>query len=264
MIFICIPTYNEATTVGVLLWRLRKVLGDLAREYEVLVYDDGSSDATAEVLQAYKEVLPLTVLGGPEHRGYGAAVEALLREVAARCRYPRRDAVILMQADFTDQPEEVPELLKRFEGGADIVLATPAPDAAIPKGVRRWRRLAAWLLGRFAGKIPGDATATFRSMRVSVVRDLLEEVGQSGFLPPEVAGSNVALYFAAAPFARRVEVVPVKPRYDLRVRPSRVRPLYASWRFYRWLRRRSGAGVPSSATAPTRRARGRTATAPAG
>ena len=77
--YICIPTYNEAPTIGLLLWRIRKVLQEFPREYEVLVYDDGSTDATAETLKPYGDVLPLTVLGGSEHVGYERAVDALFR-----------------------------------------------------------------------------------------------------------------------------------------------------------------------------------------
>src|SRR3954453_21649052 len=40
VLYICIPTYNEAETVGVLLWRIRKVFQEYSREYEVLVFDD--------------------------------------------------------------------------------------------------------------------------------------------------------------------------------------------------------------------------------
>lgn len=94
MLFICIPVYNEAPTIGVLLWRIRKVFQEQTREYEVLVYDDGSTDATAETIEPYTRVLPLTILGGKEHLGYGAAVEALLRAAARRTRYPRRDAAV--------------------------------------------------------------------------------------------------------------------------------------------------------------------------
>ena len=43
MLYICIPTYNEAPTIGVLLWRIRKVLKDFPREYEIVVFDDGSN-----------------------------------------------------------------------------------------------------------------------------------------------------------------------------------------------------------------------------
>jgi glycosyltransferase involved in cell wall biosynthesis len=90
------------------------MFADFPREYELLVYNDGSSDATAEVLAPYADALPLTILGGPQHVGYAKAIDALLRTTIGRCRYPRRDAVILMQGDFTDQPEHVPELVKRF------------------------------------------------------------------------------------------------------------------------------------------------------
>jgi hypothetical protein len=95
VLYFCIPAYNEAPTVGLLLWRLRKVFQEQPREYEVLVYDDGSTDATVETLEPYHKVMPLTVLGGT-HVGYAAAVDALCREASRRTRYPRRDAVVLL------------------------------------------------------------------------------------------------------------------------------------------------------------------------
>ena len=78
MLYFCIPAYNEAPTVGLLIWRLRKVFQEQPREYEVLVYDDGSTDATADTLAPYHKVMPLSVLGGTRV-GYAAAVDALCR-----------------------------------------------------------------------------------------------------------------------------------------------------------------------------------------
>src|SRR3954470_14166878 len=136
LLYICIPAYNEAPTVGLVLWRVRSVMQEFTREYEIVVCNDGSSDATAETLESYSEVLPLTTIGGSEHRGYAHALDALARHVAARTRYPRRDAFITMQADFTDRPEDLGELVRRFEGGADIVVAERRVSDAWPRAVR--------------------------------------------------------------------------------------------------------------------------------
>jgi len=46
LLYICIPSYNEGPTIGVLLWRIRKVFQAYSREYEIIVYDDGSTDET--------------------------------------------------------------------------------------------------------------------------------------------------------------------------------------------------------------------------
>ena len=247
MLYFCIPAYNEAPTVGLLLWRLRKVFQEQPREYEVLVYDDGSTDATADILAPYHKVMPLTVLGG-SRIGYAGAVNALCREASRRTRYPRRDAVIVLQADFTDQPEHLPELIKRFDGGADIVVAERPADAThAPQPVRSLRRFAPWVVRPFVS-VAGvrDPFATLRLFRVSVIRDLVKERGDAPLLEGDGWSANVDLLLRAAPHARRVETLELSPRYDVRERPSRIRPwndAMALFRFARGARGRSvGAG----------------------
>lgn len=237
MIHICIPVYNEAPTIGVLLWRIRQQLQDFPREYQVLVYDDGSNDATAETLEPYTRVLPLTVLHGERHRGYAAALDTLLRAVARRTRYPRRDAAVVMQADFTDQPEHLPELVKRFEGGADVVVAEQAPPVGhpTPTPVRRLRWVAPWVLRPFVS-VPGvrDPFGAFRLFRISVLRDLIRESGDRPLVSVDGWAGNVELLVRAARLARRVETVELAPRYDLRPRASRVRPWPDALNLYRY------------------------------
>ena len=228
MLYVCIPAYNEAPTIGVLLWRIRKMFQEYTREYEIVVYDDGSTDATREVLASYEEVLPLTIIGSAEHRGYAAAVEALVRAASRATRYPRRDAVVLMQADFTDQPEHIPELVKRFEGGADVVVAERGAEAmgpGAPQAVRRLQQVAPWVLKPFV-RLPGvrDPFGTFRLYRISLLRDLLKQVGDEPLVRADGWAANVELLLAAAPLARRVETVELAPRWDVRPRETRRRP----------------------------------------
>lgn len=236
MLYLCIPAYNESETVGLLLWRVRKVFAEYPREYEILVLDDASTDSTAETLKPYTEVLPLTVLRHPERRGYAAALDTLARAVVKRTRYPRRDAMIVMQADFTDQPEHIPELVRRFEGGADIVVVEQGRDAVgAPPSVRRLRWIAPRLLRPFV-KVPGvsDPLGTFRLYRIAVVRDLLKEVGDAPIAQCGGWATNVELLSKMARFSRRIESVTLDARYDMRHRASRVRALASALDLYRF------------------------------
>ncbi len=224
MLYICIPAHNEGATIGVLLWRIRKMFQSYSREYEILVFDDGSTDGTGETLAPYSEVTPLAVIRSETRKGYAFALNALAREASRRTKYPRRDAMVVMQADFTDQPEHLPELIKRFEGGADIVIAE-RNSLHEPPEVKRLRSLAPWAL-RFFIPISGitDPYGSFRLYRISLIRELIKSNGEKPIVAADGWAANIEMLMATLPLARRVEKISVDPRYDVRVRPSRIKP----------------------------------------
>ncbi|MCC7053751.1 MAG: glycosyltransferase family 2 protein [Gemmatimonadaceae bacterium] len=253
MLRICIPVHNEATTIGVLLWRLRSVFQGFSREYDVVVYDDASTDGTAEVLEPYRSVMPLTVLRNGTHVGYAGSIDALVRHVAADDEYARRDTMVLMQGDFTESPEHLPELVKRFEGGADLVAVHRTVSDATPQDERRLRRWGRWAVKPFLRLPPlADPFTGFRLIRISVLRDLLKAMGSRPVCAGEGWAANVDFALNVTPFARRIENVEFAPRYDVRQRASRRRGWPDVVALFHWARaaRRTARPAPGGKPLP--------------
>ena len=258
MLYLAIPAHNEVATIGVLLWRLRTVLAEFPREYEVVVYDDASSDETADVAEQYAHAMPVTVLRGTTHIGYAGALDALIRHVSAQTRYPRRDAMLLVQGDFTDPPGIVPEFARRFEGGADLVVGERMVVADAPVPVRRLFRAAHWAMRPFV-RVAGvnDLTASMRLIRISALRDLLRQVGTEPICAGNSWTANADLLLKLVPLARRVESVPMEPTYGVRMRDTRriaVRDALAALKWAWGARGRSAvAGSSADASGDTER-----------
>jgi glycosyltransferase involved in cell wall biosynthesis len=145
MIYVCLPCYNAASAVGLVLWKIRMVLEEFRREYQILVVDDASTDDTTVVLEPYERALPMTLIKMGQRVGHGASLEILVREALSRSDRPRRDCLITLPADFSVTPAVLPDLIKRIESGADLVIGEvlSAPGSPAMRGVRR---LASWLL----------------------------------------------------------------------------------------------------------------------
>ena len=126
---VAIPLYNEETTVAELLRRLRAVLDAVpGGPHEVVIVDDGSSDATVERLEAAaREDDRFTIVALSRNFGHQAALTAALDHVSG-------DATVVMDGDLQDQPEMIPTLLERYHAGFDVVY------------VRRTRRQEPWWL----------------------------------------------------------------------------------------------------------------------
>jgi hypothetical protein len=231
MIYVCVPAHNEASTVGLVLWKVRQVFTAFEREYQILACDDASTDATADVLTSYARVLPLTVIKHRSRQGYARSLEELLRLALQRTDRPKRDCAITLHADFVHGPETMEEMVKRLESGADLVVAEQSRIQGASSWQERWvRHWAPRLLP--VGSGVKDSISGFLALRLIVLRQATKG-GDAALLRAEGWSANAELLARLGAQARRVEVVPSAARYDLKQRASRSRPwqqLLAAWR----------------------------------
>lgn len=226
MIYVCVPCHNEGDTVGLLLWKVRQVFSDFPREYQLLVGDDASTDQTAEVLGPYTKVLPLTVVRHRTRQGYARTVEELLRMATERTDRPKRDYAVILHADFTHGPAILPDIVKRLDSGADIVVAegqlTPAGEPS--RGYRLLRRWGRLLVPR-AARVPGvrDPISGCIAFRLIALTSAMRS-WPDALLRADGWAANAELIAKAARHSRRVDTVSATERHDLRQRPSRLDP----------------------------------------
>jgi polyisoprenyl-phosphate glycosyltransferase len=120
LISVVAPVYNEATIIKDLFMEVRQALGKLdpAVAYEIVIVDDGSTDGSAELLDALAAGADgdVRVIHLSRNFGHSAAVTAGLEHASG-------DAVILMDADLQDDPGAFPAFLEKWIEGYDVVYA---------------------------------------------------------------------------------------------------------------------------------------------
>ncbi len=208
MLYICIPAQDDARTVGLLLWKIRQVFGEYPREYHLLVADDGSEDDTGSVLDRYQHALPMTVFRHDESWGYAATLEELLSHALEKSDRPKRDCALTFPADFSVSPAVLPDLIKRFESGADVVVAESI--GVEPSWIGRLiRHAAGWLL-KPGFKLDGvtDPLSRVCALRLVTLRKAMRGRTED-FLETEDRLANAELLARAAAAARQISVLPV-------------------------------------------------------
>ena len=231
MIYICVPAHNDAKTVGLVLWKIRQVFGSFPREYQLLVANDGSDDGTQEVLESYEHVLPMAVVGRTKPRGYARTVEELLRRALQLTDRPKRDCAVTLGGDFRVSPTVVPDLIRRIESGADLVVAE-ANGGPQGLGQRIVQRMSPWLL-RPGVNVPGvrDLLSGVCAIRLVTLKRCLGD-RNGALLEAEGISARAELVARTAVYARQITAIPVDST-DLREAPHRHRSVSLAWQLFR-------------------------------
>ncbi len=127
-----LPAFNEEPNVGVMAERLVAVGEEIGAEFEIVWVDDGSSDGTGDTLDKLAETDPrIRVLHLSRNFGHMAALTAGLESARAI------GAVICLDSDGQHPPELIPDMVARWQNGADIVqmVRNPAETEGVVKRV---------------------------------------------------------------------------------------------------------------------------------
>ena len=205
---IVIPAYNEELGIGTVLEQLQQTMVDSGLAYELIVVDDGSQDATAEVARQHPGV---TVLQHKGNRGYGAALKTGIR-------HAHYDLICITDADGTYPNERIPDLVARLtEDGYDMVVGARVGENVV---IPLIRRPAKWAIRRLASFVAGEPIPDLNSgLRVS-----RREVALRLFnMLPDGFSFTTTITLAMLTNGYLVDYLPIN--YCARIGRSKIRPI---------------------------------------
>ena len=163
-ISIVVPLFNESRNLPPLLAALDAALTAIDRTYEVILVNDGSSDATAERLDE---------IGDPRvrivhfRRNFGQTAALM-----AGFNTARGAVIIPMDGDMQNDPSDIAKLLAKLDEGYDVVSGWRAnrKDAALRRNFPS--KVANWLISTLSGVHLHDYGCTLKAYRREALRDV--------------------------------------------------------------------------------------------
>jgi undecaprenyl-phosphate 4-deoxy-4-formamido-L-arabinose transferase len=174
---VVVPVLNEEANLDELIRRCMETCGRMARAFEILLVDDGSTDGSREKIAQASAQNSGKVVGVFLNRNYGqhAAIMAGFSQA-------KGDIVVTMDADLQNPPEEIPKLTEKIEAGFDVV-----GSVRVPRRDPLFRRAASWLINRAVQKTTGvlmhDYGCMLRAYRRHIVEAMLQCHEHSTFIP---------------------------------------------------------------------------------
>ena len=239
-VFVLLPCFNESGHIRPLVLRIHQALEplrdsstkelDKIDEYHVLAVDDGSTDGTGEILEEMALLYPIRVFHHDFNMGLAEAYRTLVANVASLCADD--DVVVIMDADETHDPSDIPSLLASVKLGADVAVASRyagASQMGVPLHRRLLSRTANWIIRNLACIPIKDCTCGFRAFRGAVLKSL-PMLESDGF---EVSAELLIYIYRHNPVPV-IEEVPFVLHYDRKDSKSKIK-LWQTVKAYRRL-----------------------------
>lgn len=220
-----IPAYNEAGRIEKTLRHVLQYFDTQDYSAEVVVVDDGSTDATTGVIRAfhaaYKTPIRLHTL--PENQGKGAAVKTGMLTVA------RGEYRLFFDADESTPIQEVEKIWPLLDDGIDIVIGSRSlPESQVEVHQARYRETMGRTFNRMLRLLRltpyVDTQCGFKVFTAAAAKQVFSRQTLHGF------SFDVEVLFIAAKRGLRIAEVPVRWRNN---EASRVNPITDSLRMFR-------------------------------
>ena len=174
---VVIPVYNEAPNLDQLHREFTDALAAWGRSYELILVDDGSTDESFERLKAIQtRDARVRVIQFRRNFGQTAAF-------AAGFAYARGQLIATADADLQNDPRDLPAMISRVEGGADLVCGwrKDRKDDFLTRSVPSV--IANRLIGVVSGVNVHDVGCSLKIFRAEVVKPLKLSPGMHRYLP---------------------------------------------------------------------------------
>ena len=215
-VLIGLPAYNEEIALPRLLTRIERLRQTLPEPVTVVLYNDGSTDATLPVAREWQGRLPLVILDGVVNKGLGAGLRALVDYAVGDAADD--DVLVVMDCDDTHDPAQIAAMLRRLAGGSDVVIGSRYVRGALIRGVPPFRRvtaLGAAALFKLIHPVRGvwDYTCGYRAYRVGVLKQAARRYG-SALVAEKGFACMVELLLKLNTLGARFAEIPLQLRYD--------------------------------------------------
>lgn len=186
-IVIILPTYNERENIQSIIVAIETVCKSLKNvKTQILVVDDYSPDKTAEIVTRLEKKYTNLKLISKQKEGLGAAITYGMEY--AKTHY-KPDILMQMDADWSHNPQLIPQFLEKINQGADFVIGSRyITGGSIPGNWGLQRKLYSvignlWVRLGLGQKSPHDWSSGYRMMRSGVMEKVLHGLSKySGYL----------------------------------------------------------------------------------
>jgi dolichol-phosphate mannosyltransferase len=217
-LFMVIPAYNEEKNIGLLVENIGRVIKSKGFLYEIIVVNDGSVDATKKTVLNLPKEHAIFLINHEINKGIGAVFTVGLKTASDRA--DKEDVIVLIEADCTNEPGIINDMIQSIFDGNDVVIGSRYCKGGGYRNFPLMRRLLSIGANNslrlfFPIRNVKDYTIFFRAYRAEVLKNAFKVYGDN-FITASTFVANAEILIKLNRMRIRMSEVPLVYNYGLK------------------------------------------------